>query len=204
MSSFLVSHSWYENEDPSSVRKFSFESDDQNALGGLRRMKKKKVTGSESLANSLASNLNKISQGPLEVNKMFLTDDYFSDVNPRSMRRLMNVIYVMGRLLKAFGIDFNWHHLARWANITEQWPYHTSWIILFVENYAEKLEDNVSLKVIYDKVQPFIPTQKEVEPLVEFDRDRKKFDVILSRREKTLTIADIKSSCPSPSTWTPS
>ena len=31
---------------------------------------------------------------------MFLTDDYFSDVNPRSMRRLMNVIYVMGRLLK--------------------------------------------------------------------------------------------------------
>ena len=61
--------------------------------------------GTESLANSLASNLNKItgSAGPLEVNKMFLTDDYFSDVNPRSMRRLMNVIYVMGRLLKASG-----------------------------------------------------------------------------------------------------
>ena len=83
MSFLSVSHSWYENEDPSSVRKFSFESDDQN---GPRRLKKKKMTGSESLANSLASNLNKISQGPLEVNKMFLTDDYFSDVNPRSMR----------------------------------------------------------------------------------------------------------------------
>ena len=105
-----MSHSWYENEEPASVRKFSFESDDQ---GGLRRSKKKKMIGTESLANSLASNLNKISQGPLEVNKMFLTDDYFSDVNPRSMRyegswslissisilmisrRLMNVIYVM-------------------------------------------------------------------------------------------------------------
>ena len=35
-------------------------------------------------------------------------------------------------------------------------------------------------------------TWKEVEPLVEFDRDRKKLDVFLSRREKTLTIADIK------------
>ena len=81
-----MSHSWYENEEPASVRKFSVESDDQNGPGGLRRMKKKKMTGSESLANSLASNLNKISQGPLEVNKMFLTDDYFSDVNPRSMR----------------------------------------------------------------------------------------------------------------------
>ena len=106
----------------------------------------------------------------------------------RSMRRLMNVIYVMGRLLKAFrhanlattlpppplssrqiravflscyslfrflptkyqrensasdpsscrtsvclslapnllsllSIDFSWHHLSTWANITEQWPY---------------------------------------------------------------------------------
>ena len=54
---------------------------------------------------------------------MFLSDDYFSDVNPRSMRRLMNVIYVMGRLLKAFMVEFNWHQLAVWINITEQWPY---------------------------------------------------------------------------------
>ena len=40
--------------------------------------------GTESLANSLASNLNKITGAaePLEVNKMFLTDDYFSDVPP--------------------------------------------------------------------------------------------------------------------------
>ena len=57
------------------------------------------------------------------MNRMFLSDDYFSDVNPRSMRRLMNVIYVMGRLLKAFMVDFNWHQLAVWINITEQWPY---------------------------------------------------------------------------------
>ena len=141
------------------------ESEEQSALSlGLRKVSKKRSrVGSESEFGSLASNLNKITQGPLEVNKMFLTDDYFSDVNPRSMRRLMNVIYVMGRLLKAFSIDFNWHHLASWANITEQWPYHTSWIILFVENYGEKLEDNMSLKQVFDKVHPYIPTQKEIE-----------------------------------------
>jgi hypothetical protein len=40
--------------------------------------------------------------------QVLLTDDYFSDANPRSMRRLMNVLYVMGRLLKAFNIEFNW------------------------------------------------------------------------------------------------
>ena len=40
--------------------------------------------------------------GPHDLTKVLLTDDYFSDANPRSMRRLMNVLYVMGRLLKAF------------------------------------------------------------------------------------------------------
>ena len=104
----------------------------------------------------------------------------------------MNVIYVMGRLLKAFSIDFNWHHLASWANITEQWPYHTSWIILFVENYGDKFEDSMSLKQIYDIVHPHIPTQKEIEPLIEFDRDKKKLDVFLTLHKKTLTVADIK------------
>ena len=188
-----MSHAWHENEEPNS-RRFSVESEDQGALPlGLRKLSKKRSRmGSDSHFGSFGSNLNQISQGPLEVNKMFLTDDYFSDVNPRSMRRLMNVIYVMGRLLKAFSIDFNWHHLASWANITEQWPYHTSWIILFVENYGDKLEDGMSLKQVYDKVNPFIPTQKEMEPLIEYDRDRKKLDVYLSLHKKTLSVADIK------------
>jgi ankyrin repeat-rich membrane spanning protein len=34
------------------------------------------------------------------------------DVNPWSLHCLMNVLYVIGRLLKAFHIDFNWYHLA--------------------------------------------------------------------------------------------
>jgi ankyrin repeat-rich membrane spanning protein len=107
---------------------------------------------------------------------MLLTDDYFSDVNPRSMRRLMNVVYITGkhckmrpsiylfwfglyivnfflsgRLLKAFQIDFNWYHLASWINITEQWPYRTSWIILYHDSSEDAFEDNTSLKTVYDK-----------------------------------------------------
>jgi len=188
-----MSHSWFESEDAPS-RKFSTESEDHGGLsrGPSKMKKKKKLSSCDSVANSISSNLNKITQGPLELNKMFLTDDYFSDVNPRSMRRLMNVIYVMGRLLKAFNIDFNWHHLASWANITEQWPYHTSWITLFVEHSEDKLDDSVSLKQVYDKVKPSIPTQKEIEPLLEFDRDEKKMDVFLSLHKKTLTVADLK------------
>ena len=93
---------------------------------------------------------------------MLLSDDYFSDVNPRSMRRLMNVIYVMGRLLKAFHIDFNWYHLATWVNITEQWPYRLSWIILYAELNEDSLEESASLKRLYDRVRSAIPSQKEV------------------------------------------
>ena len=108
------SHAWAEEEH----RKTSMDS--------VRGAKKKKKSSVESNVGSIASNLNRVGQSnPLDMNKMFLTDDYFSDVNPRSMRRLMNVIYVMARLLKAFNIDFNWAHLAAWANITEQWPYRS-------------------------------------------------------------------------------
>ena len=66
---------------------------------------------SESVSSSIGSNLHdRMGQGssavggggPHDLTKVLLTDDYFSDANPRSMRRLMNVLYVMGRLLKAF------------------------------------------------------------------------------------------------------
>lgn len=139
--------------------------------------KGRKLKLSESVASSLGSNLNRIG-GAHDLTKMLLTDDYFSDVTPRSMRRLMNVVYITGsmkyfrslflifsqwrdycliillftgRLLKAFQIDFNWYHLANWVNITEQWPFRTSWIILYYEMMDENLDDNTSLKTIYDK-----------------------------------------------------
>lgn len=55
-----------------------------------------------------------------------------------------------GRLLKAFQIDFNWYHLASWINITEQWPFRTSWIIHYYDK-CEEIDDSTSLKVLYDK-----------------------------------------------------
>lgn len=58
---------------------------------------------------------------------------------------------ILGRLLKAFQIDFNWYHLASWINITEQWPFRTSWLILHYDMYEESLDDNMSLKSLYDK-----------------------------------------------------
>ncbi|RZF42902.1 hypothetical protein LSTR_LSTR003618 [Laodelphax striatellus] len=157
----------------------------------VARKGSRKLKLSESIASSLGSNLNRAG-GAHDLTKMLLTDDYFSDVNPRSMRRLMNVVYITGRLLKAFQIDFNWYHLASWINITEQWPYRTSWLILFHDMTDENIEDSTPLKTLYDKVRPQIPISKEVEPLLELDRDERKFDIFLSYHRSSLLVSDLR------------
>ncbi|XP_018313047.1 kinase D-interacting substrate of 220 kDa isoform X3 [Mycetomoellerius zeteki] len=177
-----------------SSRRLSTESAIMNSNEKLKPQPRKgsrKMRLSESIASSIGSNLNRLG-GAQDLNKMLLTDDYFSDVNPRSMRRLMNVVYVTGRLLKAFQIDFNWYHLASWINITEQWPFRTSWLILHYDLYEETLDDNMSLKSLYDKVRPQIPVLKEVQPLLEIDRDERKLDVFLTFHRSSLLISDMK------------
>ncbi|TGZ46633.1 Uncharacterized protein DBV15_04030 [Temnothorax longispinosus] len=177
-----------------SSRRLSTESAIMNSNEKLKPQQRKgsrKMRLSESIASSIGSNLNRLG-GAQDLNKMLLTDDYFSDVNPRSMRRLMNVVYVTGRLLKAFQIDFNWYHLASWINITEQWPFRTSWLILHYDMYEESLDDNMSLKSLYDKVRPQIPVLKEVQPLLEIDRDERKLDVFLTFHRSSLLISDMK------------
>lgn len=73
--------------------------------GGLSRSKgninstRSKLKSSESIASSIASNIHRLG-GPQDLSKILLTDDYFSDVNPRSMRRLMNIVYITGILIK--------------------------------------------------------------------------------------------------------
>lgn len=82
-----------------SNRRLSTESGIMNSNEKLKPQSRKgsrKLRLSESIASSIGSNLNRLG-GAQDLNKMLLTDDYFSDVNPRSMRRLMNVVYVTGK-----------------------------------------------------------------------------------------------------------
>lgn len=64
----------------------------------VTRASSKKLRMSESIASSIGSNLHRVGQATqgVDLSRIVLTDDYFSDVNPRSMRRLMNVIYITG------------------------------------------------------------------------------------------------------------
>ncbi|XP_050529319.1 kinase D-interacting substrate of 220 kDa B-like [Daktulosphaira vitifoliae] len=185
----------------SSTRRLSNESTTLKPImgssSGLSRSKgnisstRNKLKSSESIASSIASNIHRLG-GPQDLSKILLTDDYFSDVNPRSMRRLMNIVYITGRLLKAFHLEFNWYHLASWINITEQWPYRISWMIIYHDTNEDTIDDSMSLKTLYEKVRRQIQATKEIDTLIEMDKDEKKLEIFLTFHRSTLLVSDLR------------
>uniref|UniRef100_A0A3B3UAG7 Kinase D-interacting substrate 220b n=1 Tax=Poecilia latipinna TaxID=48699 RepID=A0A3B3UAG7_9TELE len=134
-------------------------------------------------------------QMSFDLTKLMVTEDWFSDISPQTMRRLLNIVSVTGRLLRANQISFNWDRLASWINLTEQWPYRTSWLILYLEE-TDGVPDQVALKSIYERVSKNIPTTKDVEPLLEIDGDVRSFEVFLSSRTPVLTARDVRTFLP--------
>ncbi|XP_061897569.1 kinase D-interacting substrate of 220 kDa B isoform X2 [Entelurus aequoreus] len=130
-------------------------------------------------------------QMSFDLTKLLVTEDWFSDISPQTMRRLLNIVSITGRLLRANQIIFNWDRLASWINLTEEWPYRTSWIILFLEE-TDGVSDQVPLKTIYERLSKNIPTTKDVEPLLEIDGDIRSFEVFLSSRTPVLTARDVE------------
>ncbi|KAM8953721.1 kinase D-interacting substrate of 220 kDa isoform 1-T1 [Pelodytes ibericus] len=134
-------------------------------------------------------------QMSFDLTKLLVTEDWFSDISPQTMRRLLNIVSVTGRLLRANQISFNWDRLASWINLTEQWPYRTSWLILYLEE-TEGVPDQSTLKTIYERISKNIPTTKDVEPLLEIDGDIRNFEVFLSSRTPVLVARDVKTFLP--------
>lgn len=123
-------------------------------------------------------------QMSFDLSKLLVTEDWFSDISPQTMRRLLNIVSVTGRiynnqtvfcvfsiinpynqfyhkytklcicytgrLLRANQITFNWDRLASWINLTEQWPYRTSWLILYLEE-TDGIPEQATLKTIYER-----------------------------------------------------
>uniref|UniRef100_A0A3B3QCK0 Kinase D interacting substrate 220 n=1 Tax=Paramormyrops kingsleyae TaxID=1676925 RepID=A0A3B3QCK0_9TELE len=134
-------------------------------------------------------------QMSFDLTKLLVTEDWFSDISPQTIRRLINIVSVTGRLLRANQITFSWDRLASWINLTEEWPYRTSWLILFLEE-TEGVPDKVTLKTIYERISKNIPTTKDVEPLLEIDGDVRSFEVFLSSRTPLLTAHDVETFLP--------
>lgn len=134
-------------------------------------------------------------QMSLDLTKLMLAEDWFNDISPQTMRRLLNIVSLTGRLLRANQISFQWDRLASWISLTEQWPYRTSWILLQLEESSD-IHDQASLRSIYDRVVKLVPQSKDVEPLLEIDGDVRSFEVFLSSRQPALTARDVRTFLP--------
>ncbi|XP_041109527.1 kinase D-interacting substrate of 220 kDa-like isoform X5 [Polyodon spathula] len=180
------SEGWHEETD----RKLS-----QHSLGELTKIGSKTALNRRDTYRRRRMQRTVTRQMSFDLTKLLVTEDWFSDISPQTMRRLLNIVSVTGRLLRANQITFNWDRLASWINITEQWPYRTSWLILYLEE-TEGVPEHATLKTIYERISKNIPTTKDVEPLLEIDGDIRSFEVFLASRMPVLTVRDIKTFLP--------
>ncbi|ROL51866.1 Kinase D-interacting substrate of 220 kDa [Anabarilius grahami] len=122
----------------------------QNSLGEQGRQGSKTALNRRDTYRRRQMQRSVTRQMSFDLTKLLVTEDWFSDISPQTMRRLLNIVSVTGRLLRANQITFNWDRLASWINLTEEWPYRTSWIILFLEE-TDGVSDQVTLKTIYER-----------------------------------------------------
>uniref|UniRef100_A0A8C5KNB8 Kinase D-interacting substrate of 220 kDa n=1 Tax=Jaculus jaculus TaxID=51337 RepID=A0A8C5KNB8_JACJA len=167
----------------------------QNSLGDMTKLGSKTALNRRDTYRRRQVQRTITRQMSFDLTKLLVTEDWFSDISPQTMRRLLNIVSVTGRLLRANQISFNWDRLASWINLTEQWPYRTSWIILYLEE-TEGVPDQMTLKTIYERISKNIPTTKDVEPLLEIDGDIRNFEVFLSSRTPVLVARDVKTFLP--------
>ncbi|XP_042319422.1 kinase D-interacting substrate of 220 kDa isoform X4 [Sceloporus undulatus] len=167
----------------------------QNSLGDVTKLGSKTALNRRDTYRRRQMQRTITRQMSFDLTKLLVTEDWFSDISPQTMRRLLNIVSVTGRLLRANQITFNWDRLASWINLTEQWPYRTSWLILYLEE-TDGVPDQLTLKTIYERISKNIPTTKDVEPLLEIDGDIRNFEVFLSSRTPVLVSRDVKTFLP--------
>ena len=111
-------------------------------------------------------------------------------VNPLGVKRLMNIISLTCRLLRARGIEYSWKRLAAWASVVDGWPYKTSWLVLLIEDSNTRLQDSVSLKDLYEATLSAMPVISEVDCAV--DGDPVYFETFLASHYPLLSTADVR------------
>uniref|UniRef100_A0A914DMY8 KAP NTPase domain-containing protein n=1 Tax=Acrobeloides nanus TaxID=290746 RepID=A0A914DMY8_9BILA len=121
---------------------------------------------------------------------LFPSNDYFSNMNPRTMKRIVNSIALSGRLLRTFEVEFSWYLLYSWISLIEQWPYRMTWLI---DRASDVQDDNTLLSELYYRVKQQLPIDNG---LLDLDRNPNDFEVILrkmgSSRNEQLTIGHVK------------
>lgn len=111
-------------------------------------------------------------------------------VNPLGVKRLMNIVSLTCRLLRARGIDYSWKRLAAWVSVVDGWPYRTSWLVLLIEDSNTRLQDNIPLKDLYEATLSAMPVINEVDCAV--DGDPVYFETFLASHHPLLSTSDVR------------
>ncbi|TMS38043.1 hypothetical protein L596_004856 [Steinernema carpocapsae] len=139
--------------------------------------------------------------GTRNLGYTLLTDDYFSNMNPRAMKRIVNALTLTGRLMRSFEIDFSWVTLGHWVSLIEQWPYRMSWLI---DRASDLSNESFSLIQVYYQLREEIPKK---DTLNELDRNADNFEAFLERActssTEMLTVGHIKRFVPCTSNLDP-
>ena len=122
---------------------------------------------------------------------LFPSHDYFSNMNPRSMRRIVNSIALSGRLLRTFDVEFSWISLYNWISLVEQWPYRMCWLL---ERAMEMEDTGMVLPDLYQQVKSTILVDST---MLDLDRNVGEFDEIISKmkankQDQLLTVGQMK------------
>uniref|UniRef100_A0A915BBV4 NADH dehydrogenase subunit 1 n=2 Tax=Parascaris univalens TaxID=6257 RepID=A0A915BBV4_PARUN len=135
------------------------------------------------------------------LSQSLMTDDYFSNMNPRAMKRIVNALTLTGRLMRAFEIDFSWVTLGYWVSLVEQWPCRMCWLI---ERALDIQHDNYSLAQVYHQLKDKIPKKDN---LIELDRNPDNFESFLEQASLSgpdqLTVGHIRRFVPCTSNLDP-
>ncbi|KAE9549096.1 hypothetical protein FO519_007696 [Halicephalobus sp. NKZ332] len=103
------------------------------------------------------------------------TEGDFSNMNPRTVRRIVNSMALTGRLLRTFEVDFNWGLLYFWIALIEQWPYRMCWLI---EKSQDVTDEQTTINELYHTVKNQF-RRKNV--LIQLDRNPKEFEQFLRK-----------------------
>uniref|UniRef100_A0A1I8A8N2 ANK_REP_REGION domain-containing protein n=1 Tax=Steinernema glaseri TaxID=37863 RepID=A0A1I8A8N2_9BILA len=139
--------------------------------------------------------------GTRNLGYTLLNDDYFSSMNPRAMKRIVNALTLTGRLMRSFEIEFSWLTLGHWVSLIEQWPFRMSWLI---DRASDLSNDSFSLAQVYYQLKEEIPKK---DALTELDRNSDNFEMFLERActsgVEMLTIGHVKRFVPCTSNLDP-
>ncbi|CAI5447966.1 unnamed protein product [Caenorhabditis angaria] len=130
-----------------------------------------------------------------------LGEDYFSNMNPRAMRRIVNALTLTGRLMRAFEIDFSWMSLGHWVSLLEQWPSRMCWLI---DRALEVHDNQYLLSEVYHQFKDHIPANDD---LIAMDRNLDNFEGFLDSKgipiAERLTVGHVKKFVPCTSNLDP-